>query len=93
VCQASIIRMDTAKRGDRGLLLFSNPADPKQRINLTVRASADDGRTWRDVAVLHAGPAAYSCLVSLSPTEAGCLYERGEKRAYEKITFARFPVK
>jgi sialidase-1 len=87
VCQASIIRDDKAK-----LLLFSNPA-AKTRVNMTVRASADDAKTWRDVAVLHAGPAAYSSLVALSDTEAGCLYERGDKRAYEKITFARFPVR
>jgi sialidase-1 len=87
VCQGSIIRHEAAK-----LLLFSNPA-AKTRTNLTVRASADDAKSWRDVAVLHEGPSAYSCLVALSATEAGCLYERGEKRAYEKITFARFSVK
>jgi sialidase-1 len=87
VCQASLIRHDAAN-----LLLFSNPAHPKQRVNLTVRASADNAQTWREVAVLHAGPSAYSSLVELSATEAGCLYERGEKRPYEKITFARFSV-
>ena len=85
VCQASILRHES------GALLFSNPA-AITRVNLTVRASADDGKVWRDVAVLHAGPSAYSCLVSLGATEAGCFYERGEKRPYEKITFARFAV-
>jgi sialidase-1 len=88
VCQASLLRDDAAK-----LLLFSNPANPKARVNLTVRASTDNAKTWRDVAVLHAGPAAYSSLVALSATEAGCLYERGDKKPYEKITFARFSVK
>lgn len=88
VCQASLLRDDAAK-----LLLFSNPANPKARVNLTVRASADNAKTWREVAVLHAGPAAYSSLVALTATEAGCLYERGDKNAYEKITFARFSVK
>lgn len=88
VCQASLLRDDAAK-----LLLFANPANPKTRENLTVRASADNAKTWRDVAVLHAGPAAYSSLVALSATEAGCLYERGDKKPYEKITFARFSVK
>jgi sialidase-1 len=83
VCQGSILRVQP------DLILFSNPA-AKTRTNLTVRASADDAKTWRDVAVLHAGPAAYSCLVDLGNHEAGCLYERGEKRAYERITFARF---
>jgi sialidase-1 len=87
VCQASLIRHEPGK-----LLLFSNPA-AKTRIQLTVRASADDGKTWRDLAVLHAGPSAYSSLVSLSADEAGCFYERGEKRPYEKITFARVSLK
>jgi sialidase-1 len=86
VCQASILRHESGK-----LILFSNPA-AKTRVNLTVRASADDTKTWRDVAVLHEGPSAYSSLVSLGGNEAGCLYERGEKRAYEKITFARVPL-
>ena len=86
VCQASLLRHGP------NLLLFSNPADPKARVRLTVRASADDGRAWRDVAELHAGPSAYSCLVSLDAQTAGCLYERGEKKAYERITFARVPV-
>jgi sialidase-1 len=86
VCQGSILRHEAAK-----LLLFSNPA-AKTRTNLLVRASRDDAKTWRDVTVLHEGPSAYSCLVALSATEAGCLYERGEKRAYEKITFARVPL-
>jgi sialidase-1 len=86
VCQASLLRHEP------NLLLFSNPADPKARVRLTVRASADDARTWREVAELHAGPSAYSCLVSLDAKTAGCLYERGEKKAYEKITFARVAV-
>ncbi len=87
VCQASILRDDTTK-----LLLFSNPADSKKRINLVVRASADNAKTWHDVAVLHAGPAAYSCLVALDANRAGCLYENGEKRPYERITFAHFDL-
>jgi sialidase-1 len=86
VCQGSILRHEGAR-----LLLFSNPA-AKTRVNLTVKASSDDGKTWRQVVVLHEGPSAYSSLVELEGGEAGCLYERGEKRAYEKITFARFAV-
>jgi sialidase-1 len=87
VCQASLLRHDAAK-----LLLFSNPAHPKQRVNLTVRASADDAKTWRDVTVLHAGPSAYSSLVALDANTAACLYENGDKKPYERITFARFPL-
>lgn len=92
VCQASIVRHRFPASNRPGLLLFSNPADPKNRVNLTVRGSTDDAKTWPTKLVLHAGPSAYSCLVALDPTTAGCLYERGEKGPYEKITFAIFPV-
>jgi sialidase-1 len=90
VCQAALLRWETAGPDRPGLLLFSNPADPKKRVNLTVRASADDGVTWPHTLVLHPGPAAYSSLVALDAAHAGCLYENGSKRAYERITFARF---
>ena len=88
ICQASLLRHDAAK-----LILFSNPAHPKRRVNLTVRSSADNAKTWSDVAVLHAGPAAYSSLVPLDAKTAGCLYENGEANPYERITFARFPLR
>lgn len=90
ICQASIVRWETAGAGQPGLLLFSNPAHPKKRLRLTVRASADDATTWPRALLLHEGPAAYSCLVTLRADQAGCLYENGDKRAYERITFARF---
>jgi sialidase-1 len=85
VCQASILRLPEP----RGGILFSNPASLK-REKMTVRLSRDDGKTWPQANVLHAGPAAYSCLVALSDGTIGCLYERGEKNPYETITFARF---
>ncbi|WP_438480632.1 sialidase family protein [Oleiharenicola lentus] len=93
ICQASIVRWENAGGKKPGWLLFSNPADPKNRRNLTVRASDDNGATWSRSFVLHAEKAAYSSLVVLSDTEAGCLYEIAEKRPSEKIVFARFDTK
>jgi sialidase-1 len=92
VCQASIVRQNFPQGNRPGLLLFSNPADPKARVNLTVRSSTDDGKTWPGKLVLHEGPSAYSCLVAIDADHAGCLYERGEKGPYEKIVFAIFPA-
>ena len=89
VCQASLLRWPAASSAS-GRLLFSNPAAPKKRINLAVRLSADDAATWPHALVLHPGPAAYSCLVALDERTAGCLYEAGEKRPYERIVFATF---
>ncbi|MDO8538976.1 MAG: sialidase family protein [Opitutaceae bacterium] len=91
--QASLLRFRWPVEQRAGILLFSNPADAGQRVRMTVRLSADDGQTWPRALVLHEEFSAYSSLVSLSDTEAGCLYERGhdsKAKKYERITFARF---
>ena len=85
VCQASVLAPDW--RGDA--VLFCNPASLK-RENLTVRLSRDGARTWPVARVLHPGPTAYSDLVALPGGDVGCLYENGDKNAYERITWARF---
>ncbi len=91
VCQASLIAAVPAGKRPNGVMLFSNPA-AKTRTNMTVRLSKDDGRTWSAAKVIHAGPAAYSSLAILPNKSVGLLYERGEKRAYEVITFAVFEL-
>ena len=85
VCQASILRHP----GKLGGVLFANPASTK-RENMTVRLSRDEGKTWPHARVLHPGPSAYSCLAVLPDGVIACLYERGDKSAYDTITFARF---
>ena len=77
-----------ALTNDKSRLLFSNPASLERR-NMTLRLSYDEGRSWPVARQLHAGPAAYSCLTVLSDLTVGCLYERGDTKPYEKITFAR----
>lgn len=86
VCQAGILRLSW----DPSRILFSNPADAKARVRMTVRLSRDEGKTWTVVKQLCDGPAAYSCLAALPGGAAGCLYETGEKSAYERIIFTRF---
>ena len=85
ICQASFL-----KCGDR--LLFSNPVPPERekRVNMTVRMSADEGKSWPLARLLHEGPAAYSCLCALPDGDIACLYEAGEETAYEQLVFARF---
>lgn len=91
ICQASLITVPNSTQSP-ALLLFSNPASKTRRHRLTVRLSTDEGKTWSANRVLHAGPAAYSCLIDLPDGQVGCLYEGGRKNAYEKIIFARFPL-
>ncbi len=85
VCQGSVVRHPSAG------ILFSNPAS-KKRERMTVRLSRDEGKTWPLSRVLHAGPSAYSCLAVLPKGTIACLYERGDKNAYETITFARLTL-
>ena len=89
ICQASLRRLETPE-GTK--LLFTNPASEEKRENMTVRLSDDGGQTWPYQGTLHAGPAAYSCLVALPDGHAGCLYECGANSPYEVIRFAQFDL-
>jgi sialidase-1 len=92
VCQASIRRFSWADGGGKSRILFSNPASDKVRENMTVRLSYDEGKTWPASKLLYKGPAAYSCLAVTPGGTILCLYERGTRSAYEKITLARFDL-
>ena len=94
--QASLIRYGWPEDGgDR--LLFSNPSPPIQpargeRIDMTVRASPDGGKTWPWARLLHRGPAAYSSLTRLPDGAIGILYEGGVESYAEKLLFQRFSL-
>ncbi|WP_245834123.1 sialidase family protein [Streptomyces aidingensis] len=90
VVQAGLLHLDGP-----GLLIHSAPADPRRRADLTLRISADQGRTWRDLSDpkrLPPGPAGYSDLVRLGRDTVGVLYETGRAASYETLTFARVPI-
>ena len=90
-CQGSLQVLTDTVTGDRNRLLFANPAS-LTRDHFTVRLSYDEGRTWPVAKLVHAGPAAYSCLTVLADGGVGALYERGTREPYERITFARFSL-
>lgn len=91
VCQASLLRCTWPTKSQKSRILFSNPASVK-RENLTVRLSYDECATWPVSKTIYSGPSAYSSLAILSDQSVACLFERGEKNAYEKISLARFPL-
>jgi sialidase-1 len=91
ICQASMVRFTDEKTGDRNRVLFSNPASTN-REKMTVRLSYDECRSWNAGRLLHAGPSAYSELCVVPDMTVGCLYERGQKTPYERITFAQFDL-
>lgn len=90
--QASLLRHRWSSGEGPGVLVFANPGDPRERRNMTVRFSLDDGQTWPHAMTLHDQFSAYSSLVSLGPDLIGCFYERGHSlrpRSYERITWAQ----
>ena len=92
VCQASIVRYGLPNGDAGGPLLFSNPASPSDRANMTVKLSHDEGGTWPTAGLINSGPSAYSCLTVFRDGTIGCLYERGRASPYERITLARFTM-
>jgi sialidase-1 len=89
ICQASIRRYSWPGKGSKDIILFSNPASREGRVNMTVRASFDSGRSWPVSKVLHSGSSAYSDLAALPGGLVGCLYEAGESNPYESIIFVK----
>lgn len=84
---ASIIRVDN------GTLGFANPHSVTKRHNLTIKLSADEGKSWYTERTLESGPSAYCDLTVLPDGTILCLYERGEgvgPQRYGRITMARF---
>lgn len=87
---ASIIRFTNKVFHERNRLLFSNPKSSKERENMTVRISYDEGNTWSDGKTIYSGHSAYSDLVILNDFTIGLLYERDK---YSEIAFAHFNLK
>ncbi len=97
VCMAGLVMLPSTGTGKGPRLLFTNPASGnRERKNLTVRLSEDDGMTWRVSKALESGPSAYSDLAVLPDGTILCLYERGLHPAkpspYDALTLARFNV-
>jgi sialidase-1 len=74
VCFASLLADPEGKR-----LLFVNPDnfENRQRRNLAVRISGDNGRTWPGKITVDPGPAAYADLALARNGDLLVFYERG----------------
>ncbi len=75
-----------------GAILFSHPSHREVRRGLAIASSRDELRDIEraPVAVIHAGPAAYSDLVALAGNRYAVAYEAGETSAYEEIRLTEF---
>jgi sialidase-1 len=103
ICFASLMRLSTKETAGRNRLLFSNPdsltrADgrdilSKDRKNLTVYLSYDEGDSWPVKRTLEEGSSGYSDLTVLPDGTILCLYEAGDGPGSfpnRKVLLARF---
>ena len=89
VCEGSLLTI--GKRKGKNILAFTNAADTRNRDNLTLRISFDDGKTWKINQVIDKAPpgketdyTAYSDIVRIGKRKIGVLYEA---KGYSAIVF------
>lgn len=79
VCMASLIKVEAEDNVlGKDILLFSNPNSTKHRNNITIKASLDNGLTWKesDQILLDEGTGwGYSCLTMIDKETVGIIYE------------------
>ena len=108
ICFGSMVRLTLADGGGKNRLLFSNPdnlektggpAEPgktRDRKNLTVQLSYDEGETWTVKKTIEPGWSGYSDLAVGKDGSIYCFFERGGlgdnhfRTAY--LTLARFDL-
>lgn len=80
VCMASLLAVPAAKNAlKQDILLFSNPADAKERKNITIQLSLDGGVSWTRKELLDEGVGwGYSCLTMIDKNTVGILYESSQ---------------
>lgn len=92
VNQGALLRYswpEEAAKGGKSRILYSGPADPKDRYGMTVRLSEDEGETWPVAGRINDAYGAYSGLVVLPDNRIGLLYERDE---YRRVSFVSFSL-
>ncbi len=107
ICMGSIIRLSTATTGGKNRILFANPdnlsrIDGKEqagkgrdRRNVSVKLSYDEGKTWAVNKPVEPGFSGYSDLAVTKKGTILCFYGRGEKSdfggfAFKQLTLSRF---
>ena len=89
-CNASIIRYTSIKEGaDKNRLLFSNAKMKDSRINMTVRISYDEGKSWTKGKTIYNEGSAYSSMSILANGDIGLFFEKDN---YQENVFVRFTL-
>lgn len=88
-CMASIISSDVIIEGTARLcLFFSNPDSKDQRINMSIKASVDEGKSWPQEyhLLLNEEPGfGYSCLTMINENTVGIVYEGKGSLYFQKV--------
>ena len=101
-CHGSIERLTTAAEDGPNRFLFANPRNdyrtekhPYGRVNVSVRISYDEGRTWSKGRTIYPHESAYTDLAVLPDKTIGLIYERGpagSTKYWDHVQFARFDL-
>lgn len=86
-CNASLINYNT---NSKSLLLFSNAFSSKERNNLSISKSYDQGISWENTKTIYKGKSAYSSMTLLKNGDIGLFFEKDN---YTKNVFVRVPKK
>jgi sialidase-1 len=88
-CNASIIRYTSLEDGyKKNRLLFSNAKRKKGRMNMTVRISYDEGKTWSEGKTIYTGGSAYSSMTILKNGDIGLFFEKDGHKANPFVSFS-----
>ena len=104
ICMGSLVRYSLAADGGKNRILFCNPdnisrADGKEepgkgrdRKNVTVKISYDEGLTWPVSKSIEPGPSMYSDIAVTHKGTILCFHGRGVKPGFagEALTLSRF---
>jgi len=104
ICMAGIVRVRDPQGDKPGLIAFSNPHNlsrkagrevagkTRDRVNVTIKLSEDEGRTWSASRTLEAGFSGYSDLAALPDGTILCFYERGSTDGQNHYRTGRLTV-
>ena len=104
ICMGGLVRYSTVESGGRNRILFSNPhnidrADGnhwpgyiRDRKNVSVKLSYDEGQTWAVNKTIESGPSSYSDLAVTGRGTILCFFGSGKRPGFagDGLTLARF---
>ena len=86
-CNGSLIRYS---QGEKNLLLLTNINNKKERKEIVLRYSTDEGKSWSNPKIIYNGEAAYSSMTVMENGSLGLFFEMDN---YTKNVFTSISIK